>query len=478
MNEQRLTFTLPRVDGQAELDIYYGSATAQAKAYVRMPQVRGFDVLAIGRPAEELPRLVSRISSMCPWHHHLAATLAVEDALDITVPPAARNIRELMLTLAHITDKILHLFIMSAPDIDTKVENDAEVLFLLGNVSLSHVGMEARHCVSRMFKALSGHSWGGDFAVIGGQSCAVYAADMERLQCEMEKVRTFCLEAVEQTRDRLLRPLHQHYQHMDNLPFASLGCVDEAGDLCLNSGPTARLRLVQPDGSTLHFAPSDYSKHIVEEYADWTQASFPRLRTAPPLQLDPTTAQGIFRVGPLARIHVCDSISTPLAQRELEFFRSEHGPLPQNALLYHWARLIELLHCVEKADALLHALDLEDDDVRAMYLPDPVSEPSQGFAHLEAPRGSLFYTIRLDENKCVSACDILTPTNCNNAALNVSLSHAVRQCLAGSDSAPTLSAEHVHMVSSCVRAYDPCPACATHVLSTLSASQASPEEDN
>lgn len=478
MNEQRLTFTLPRIDGQAELDIYYGSAAAQAKAYVRMPQVRGFDVLAIGRPAEELPRLVSRISALCPWHHHLAATLAVEDALNITVPPAARTIRELMLLLAHITDKILHLFIMSAPDIDSEVENGAGVLFLLGHASMPHVGMEARHCVSRMFKALSGHSWGGDFAVIGGQSCAVYAADMDRLQCEMEKVRTFCLEAMEQAREKLLRPLHKQYQHMDNLPFASLGCVDDTGALCLNAGPDARLRLVQPDGSRLHFAPHDYQQHIVEEYADWTRASFPRLRTAPPLQLDPATAQGVFRVGPLARIHACDSINTPLAQRELEVFRAEHGPLPQNTLLYHWARLIELLHCIEKADALLQALDLEDDDVRAMYLPDPTSDPSEGFAHLEAPRGSLFYRINLDANQCISACDILTPTNCNNAALNLSLSHAVRQCLADSEPAPALNAEQIHMVSSCVRAYDPCPACAAHVLSPLPASHSSPEEDN
>lgn len=477
MNKQRLTFTLPRINGQAEMDIYYGSAAAHAQAYVRMPQVRGFDLLAVGRPAEELPRLVSRISSLCPWHHHLAATLAIENALDITAPPAARHIRELVLLLAHITDNLLHFFVMSAPDSNPAVERDASVLQVLGNAALPHAAMEARHCVAHMFKVLAGQSWGGDFAVIGGQSCAIYGADLEKLQGEMAKVRAFCLGTMEQVRDTLLRPLFTQYQHLDNLPFASLGCVDSTGALCLDSNPNPQLRLVQPDGSATSFAPHDYQQHIVEEYAAWTQASFPRLRTAPPLQLDPATAQGVFRVGPLARIHACDSISTPLAQRELELFRAEHGPRPQNALLYHWARLIETLHCVEKATELLESIDMDDEDIRTMYLPDPASSPCQGFAHLEAPRGSLFYRISLDENKCITECDILTPTNCNNAALNLSLSHAVRQCLAASPPSSTLDAEQIHMVSNCVRAYNPCPACATHVLSALSASHASPEED-
>lgn len=477
MNEQkRFSYTLARSHGQADIDLYCGADPAQAQGYVRIPQIRAFDVLAVGRPAEELPRLVSRISSLCPWHHHLAATMAVEDALGLTVPPTARDIRELVLLLGHIRDKLFHFFVLSAPDIDPAVPKRECLWRLLGTSAFSQAVLETRENVAHLLQALAGQAWGGECAVIGGQSCGMDERDLKPLLEKMAAVRAFCLEGVETAHDSLLQPLFKKFRRMDDVPFASLGCVDAKGNLCLTSTPGAVLRLVQPDGQSTKFAPRDYQQHIVEEFADWTRAPFFRLRNAPPLNLDPNHCQGVFRVGPLARLHACDRIASPLAQAELDRFRHEHGTLPQHALLYHWARLIELLHCVEKAEEILQQLDLEDDNIRATSIPKKSDGPLEGFAHLEAPRGSLFYRLRLDENLCISACDIVSPTACNNAAINISLTRALRHCLtqkpdpeialpAPSASCLPLDDNQVHMLSTCVRAYAPCPACAAHALS-------------
>lgn len=459
-NQQNLCFNVPRISGQADIDIY-GSDPSTAQAYVRMPQLRAFHVLAVGRPAEELPRLVARISGLCPWHHHMAATLAVEDALGITVPQAALQIRDIVLLLAHIADKLLHYYIISAPDIRPDLNPEENFHNLPLSAFLPRAALEARSCVSRMLKAISGQSWGGHSTVVGGVSYEIQTSTLEKLQEEIASVRSFCLHGMEEAHDVLLGPLAKKYGHLDEVPFVSMAAVDSLNGLSLSASPDARLRLVQPDGSDTYFAPADYQIHIVEEHADWTRCTFPRLRTAPSLQLNPDNPQGVFRVGPLARLHCCDHIGTPLAQRELEYFRAEQGPRPQHSLLYHWARLIELLHCVEKTEELLQELDADDDNLRTLYAAPAVAEAKQGFAHLEAPRGSLFYRISLDENACISACDILTPTACNNAAMNISLTHAVRQLLREGP----IEATQRHLLSACLGAYDPCPACATHALS-------------
>ena len=53
-------------------------------------------------------------------------------------------------------------------------------------------------------------------------------------------------------------------------------------------------------------------------------------------------------------INVCDRIPTPLANAELEEFRRSFGRPAQLSLLYHWARLIELVYAAERAVDLLY----------------------------------------------------------------------------------------------------------------------------
>lgn len=456
----KISFTATRVTGLADVEIHLAAEGTASKAYLRMPQIRGFHILAEGRPAEELPRIVARICGMCPWHHHMGATMAVEQALGLNVPPAARQMRSLALLLAHISDKIMHFFVLSAPDINPHARHEEAILPLLSGPTAPKMAMDTRQRVGQMLKKLTGQPWGGDAAVIGGMTSALSSADHEVLLQEIDGVLQFCLHSIDEARDEVLRPLNQKFHNMDTLPLPSLGCVSPTGALELNPTADSRLRFIHPDGTQYDFAPADYEQYIVEEYADWTQSSFPRLRDAPPLRLDPESPQGVYRVGPLPRIHACDHISTPLAQKELELFRQEHGKLPQRAMLYHWARLIELLHCAERAQELLLNPEITDTDVLDTYFPERQYGDRQGFAHLEAPRGSLFYRVTVDPQDCITSCTILTPSAQNNAAMNLSLTQAVRATVKDG----TLDQDSLKAIATCLRAYDPCPACATHAL--------------
>ena len=61
------------------------------RAYFQVPELRGFEKFAEGRPAEDMPQITSRICGVCPTAHHMAATKAL-DAL-YKVEPAAGGAR-------------------------------------------------------------------------------------------------------------------------------------------------------------------------------------------------------------------------------------------------------------------------------------------------------------------------------------------------------------------------------------------------
>ena len=62
---------------------------------------------------------------------------------------------------------------------------------------------------------------------------------------------------------------------------------------------------------------------------------------------------GIYRVGPLARLNVADLIRHAGADRELAEYRQRFGECVKSSFLYHYARLLELLHGLEMIERLL-----------------------------------------------------------------------------------------------------------------------------
>ena len=86
------------------------------RAYFQVPELRGFEVFSIGRPAEDMPQITSRICGVCPTAHHMAATKALDDLYKVEPPPAARKIRELVYNTFMLEDHALHVYILGGPD--------------------------------------------------------------------------------------------------------------------------------------------------------------------------------------------------------------------------------------------------------------------------------------------------------------------------------------------------------------------------
>ena len=172
--------------------------------------------------------------------------------------------------------------------------------------------------------------------------------------------------------------------------------------------------------------------------------------------MDPHNPVGIYRVNTLARMNVCDRIATPLAQKELEEFRSSFGRPAQQTLLFHWARLIELVYNAERAIELLDDPEITSTETRVAVTP----RAARGVGCVEAPRGTLFHDYTTDDNGMLTEVNLIVATVQNNAPINMSVRQAATSLIQNGKYDQAL----LDQVEMAIRAYDPCLSCASHEL--------------
>ena len=103
------------------------------------------------------------------------------------------------------------------------------------------------------------------------------------------------------------------------------------------------LRVVDSEGRVLENGRpgATISRFIGEAVEPWTYLKFPYYTA----RCGYDRGRGMYRVGPLARLNVCDYAGTPRADRELRQFRrlAQHGKPVTTSFHYHYARLIEIM---------------------------------------------------------------------------------------------------------------------------------------
>jgi NAD-reducing hydrogenase large subunit len=157
---------------------------------------------------------------------------------------------------------------------------------------------------------------------------------------------------------------------------------------------------------------------------------------------------GVYRVGPLARINVADQFGTPLADVELKDFRQRFGHPAHSAFLYHYARLLEIIHAFEKIELLLADWQIHDKQVRARGGVNSLEEVGM----IEAPRGILIHHYKVNEDGAITWANLIVATGHNNLAIGGSVQQVGEHFIDGNK----LQEGMLNRVSAAVRAYDPC----------------------
>jgi NAD-reducing hydrogenase large subunit len=171
--------------------------------------------------------------------------------------------------------------------------------------------------------------------------------------------------------------------------------------------------------------------------------------------------KGWNRVGPLARLNICDFITTPLAEKARQEYIAFTGKKVNNSTLYsHWARLIEVLHCAEEIKTLLLDPDLLGDDLIRKGI-----SRLKGIGIIEAPRGTLTHHYEVDEKGMITRCNLIVSTTHNNDAMNTAVRWVANNVISRKG---TITDSMLNQVEIAIRAYDPCLSCATQAMGKMS----------
>jgi F420-non-reducing hydrogenase large subunit len=441
---------ITRIEGHAKISIHLDDQGNVQDTFLHIQSLRGFEKFIEGRAAEEIPRIVTRICGICPWMHHLAATKAIDAAFGVVPPPTGHLLREVCQLLAHCSDKILHFFFLAAPDFILGPDADFAVRNVIGIVKtapeLAAKVVKMRKLAQTMLERFAGKAIHPVAGVVGGFSKPLLETERLDLLRDTETLLDFACYALDFAKGSVFAKYMDAIGQLGSIITGFLGTIDRNdGSLRLYDG---RQRLMKADGSYIDFEGDRYADHISEHVESWSYGKMPYAKSwQEGFSLDPIAPAGIYRSNTLARINICEKISTPRAQEALEEFRSTFGRPAQQTLLYHYTRLIELIYVCERTIELLHREEITDTRIRTECEP----RAGRGVGIVEAPRGTLIHDYTTDRNGCITKANLIVGTTHNIGPMNMSIRQAATTLIKGGVYDPGL----LNKVEMAVRAYDP-----------------------
>ncbi|MGB5489049.1 MAG: Ni/Fe hydrogenase subunit alpha, partial [Lysobacterales bacterium] len=368
--------------------------------------------------------------------------------------PTAEKIRRLMHFGQTLQSHALHFFHLCSPDLlfgfDDEVRHRNIVGVIEDSPEIAKQGVLLRKYGQEVIRVTAGKRIHGTGAIPGGINKSLSIDEIHYLQDDIAQMIGWAQGAVE----LIKKIFFEQYDY--NIAFASIessmmSMVRDDGAFELYHGG---LRARDKSGNTIfdHIDYTNYNDYIRESVKDWSYMKFPFITSL-------GEEDGWYRVGPLARVNNCDFFSTPLAEAQrLEFMAIGKGLPIQSTMGYHWARLIELLHCTEAIAELLCDRDLIGKDLRSKG-----ELQHYGTGVIEAPRGTLFHHYEVDDQGIITKASLIVSTTNNNQAMNESIRKVANQYLDGH----RLSEALLNQVEVAIRAYDPCLSCATHAIGKM-----------
>jgi NAD-reducing hydrogenase large subunit len=445
-----------RVEGHGKVTILLDEEGRVAQARLHIVEFRGFERFIQGRPFWEVPVLVQRLCGICPVSHHLAAAKAMDVIVGVDeLSPTAEKVRRLMHYGQTYQSHALHFFHLASPDLLFGFDADPAIRNVVGvaerHRDLAVQGVMMRKFGQEIIQATAGKKIHGTGAIPGGVNRSLDPAARDRFRGELDRQLEWARAAVKLAKDYTLDRF-EDLRDFGSFESNHLALVRDDGALDLYHG---RLRALDPDGNRIldDVDYDGYLDHVAEEVRDWSYMKFPFLTALGP-------ERGWYRVGPLARLNVCDFLDTPEAEAARVEFAAVTGGRPNPVTMaYHWARMIETLHAAEKIRELLDDPDVTGDDLVRTGERRP-----EGVGLLEAPRGTLFHHYRVDERDRVTMANLIVSTTSNNEAMNRAVTRVAEDHLSG---VPEITEGLLNHVEVAIRAYDPCLSCATHALGRM-----------
>ena len=455
---------ITRLEGHGKITIFLNDDGDVANTYFQIPELRGFEQFAVGRPVEEMAVITNRICGVCPEAHHMAAAKAADAAYHVTPPRTGLMLRELLYSAFYCTDHTTHFYALGGPDFimgpDAPVA-DRNILGVIHKVGLEVGGkvIQMRKYGHAVVEMIGGRKVHPCTSIPGGVSHGITEEQREEIEAMGRWAIDFAqftlqvfndiVLANEAYRDLILGDAYLHRTY-------SIGMVDESNKVNFYDG---RVSVVDPNGVRIgKYGPAEYTDWIAEHVEPWTYLKFPYLKKVGWKGFVDGPDSGVYMATPLSRLNAADGMATPCAQAEYERFYATLGGKPvHHRLAIHWARLVELLYAAERWVELASDPEITSPDVRTV----PTATPNEGVGIVEAPRGTLTHHYWTDERGVVTRANLVVGTTNNYAPISMSISKAASTFI---KRGTVVTEGLLNRVEMAFRAYDPCFGCATHSL--------------
>ncbi len=443
---------ITRIEGHAKISIYLDDDGAVQDAHMHVTQFRGFEKFIQGRPFYEMPGIMGRICGICTISHELASAQACEAIMSVRVMGTARKLREIVNFASLIQSHALSFFYLASPDLLVGMEAEASerniFSMLKTHPEVIRDGVRLRSFGQRVIERIAGRRLHPTWIVAGGVSSPLDDGVRQEILSEIPEMYRIIRRSLDWFK-RIMDDFQSEARSYANFPSLYLSLVNEhEPTLELYRG---RLQFVDGPGGKV---VQDFHRDEYRTYIGEATEAFSFLKS--PYYLPMGYPNGIYRVGPLARLVVTPGLGTPQADQELAEFR---GYNHHSSFLNHYARLIECLHCLERMERHLQSPDILNTRVRA----HAAANVGEGVGVTEAPRGTLIHHYRVDEEGLVTWGNMIVSTTHNSLAMNRGVAQVARRYV----DSHRLTEGMLNRVEAVIRTFDPCLSCSTHAVGQM-----------
>jgi coenzyme F420-reducing hydrogenase alpha subunit len=412
---------ISKIEGHTDLEIKVkNNKVKNCKLKIRENK-RFFSQAIQGKPYTIVPSTMSRICGTCSTAHLFSATEAVEKALKLQVTEQTKILRNLLMDSNHLRDHALQHYFVCLPDI---YEKDSVLEFEGELHELVHDGLKVKEAGNYISTIIGGRAIHPPNAVIGGFTKIPSKEELEEAKNKLIAIRPKILKLIE-------------IFYNDKTTFKR---------------ESNYVGLINPDYNFLEGQIKSASGSLIpeEKFAEHLQNVVLPYSTATGFKWEDKD----YMVGALARINLNKENLHPNTKKDAGKFLDI---FPNNCIFNNnTAQAIECLHIIDKSLDKLNTEFKPEQPVKA----EP-KEKSTGIGVVEAPRGTLYYQIELDEKGNVTNCSLAIPTQQNIIHLEKDIASYVELLLQNK----SITKEKISLqVEKMIRAYDPCMSCATHFL--------------
>jgi coenzyme F420-reducing hydrogenase alpha subunit len=410
-----------RIEGHGTISVEVAKGVVGEIRMDVIEPTRLFESMVVGRRFDEAPLITSRICGICSPNHAVTSLKAVEAAFGVEVSERTKLLRTLLVHGSYLQNHATHLYLLAAPDY---VGQPSVVPLATTHPEVVKRALGIKKLGNDLTTAIGGRPVHPITAVVGGFTAEPSRAELEalivRLHASANDVAatvglfaTFDIPQFETAGEMLALKSDTDYAIYE-------------GEVCALDGGWCR---------------------PVSEYRDFVSETVVGHSNAKHSTVDGRT----FMVGSLARVNLSWDRLMPSAR--LVASKAGLRPVSRNTFANNLCQAIELVDAAERMAVLCEKLldDTGSSTPEAFHI-----KAGTGSAATEAPRGTLYHTLSVDDDGFVTAGNVITPTAQNLANLEADMRAF----------APTVAhlpeAEFVLRIEQLVRAYDPCLSCAVH----------------